>query len=423
MESLMRLALKKADEAEVYAIESTEMLARTTLMKIETCKESTSKGYALRVIKNGAVGFSFISDLSQSARAVKTAMKIARISQKEKYSFPAQHKPSNAKVFQKKIVNMTEDDLIDYVFAIRDDIAEQKVKPIQGEFAKAQSSVQIINSNGLDLTEESTLAVSIAVAKNKDVLTQEYFSLKKYSPQFLEVGKKAGELARKSAGGKPLKFEGPIVLSVDVIQELLDEVVLDAVDGEVVRRQQSKWNDSLSKQVLSENMSLVDDALIPYATGTVSFDDEGVPAQSTEFISKGILKKFLYDTRTGNLVDKKSTGNGFRSSFTDTPGITQTNIVLKPRRRENVMDIDNGVYIHDMMGYHNINGIVGDFALDITQGFIVKNGELGAPIKHCILTGNVFDLFKNVEAFDKKDELRGAFKAPMLRYQGRIISK
>jgi len=50
------------------------------------------------------------------------------------------------------------------------------------------------------------------------------------------------------------------------------------------------------------------------------------------------------------------------------------------------------------MGAHTGNVNRGDFSLNISSGYLIENGELQGQVKGAMIAGNIYDLFKNVEA-------------------------
>ena len=76
------------DELETYENTSFSLVARNSLDKIEVCKKSNSHGFGVRVVKDGSIGFSFYSEEKDKEAAIKRAVKSARLSPVENYSFP-----------------------------------------------------------------------------------------------------------------------------------------------------------------------------------------------------------------------------------------------------------------------------------------------------------------------------------------------
>jgi len=49
------------------------------------------------------------------------------------------------------------------------------------------------------------------------------------------------------------------------------------------------------------------------------------------------------------------------------------------------------------MGLHTANPISGDFSVGIS-GQWIENGEVGYPVKEAVISGNILELFKKIDA-------------------------
>jgi len=407
MEKILNKSLRYVDQAELFHSSSKTILARSTLDKIETLKTLYASGYGLRVVKNGAIGFSYFSDEKHAEHAIKQAVKTAKLSKKERYSLPTKKRYRRVKTLDRSYLDIDENKLVNQLFLLMQGVEEGGAEPNQAEVSVTISHTHIVNSEGIDVKADDSLGFAYVVAKKKEATGSEYFLSKSCGFDMEDVGRHAAAIANKSVGAKPVTFGGDIILGVDAFQEFFGVVIIPAINGENVRRKKSIWTDKIGETVMSESVTIYDDPFIPWGIGTSSFDDEGVPCTRKPIIDRGVLHSFLYDTRTANLVKKESTGNGFRSGFSGLPNISVTNIVMKPKHRENVFDTEKAVYVRELMGFHNLNPMTGDFALSISTGFFVEHGELTKPIRGCMLVGNFFDIMKNIKGFHKEDVIRG----------------
>ncbi|MDY6930628.1 MAG: metallopeptidase TldD-related protein, partial [Halobacteriota archaeon] len=57
----------------------------------------------------------------------------------------------------------------------------------------------------------------------------------------------------------------------------------------------------------------------------------------------------------------------------------------------------------------------GDFSLDGRNAFLIKNGEIREPIKQVMVSGNVFDLIKNIDGLDTDVKMAGNVIVPTVR--------
>ncbi|MCD4739791.1 TldD/PmbA family protein [archaeon] len=401
-------------ETSVHAI-----TARSSRDRIEVCKSSRAHGFGVRVIKDGAIGFSFYSKESEKEHAIKRAMQSASLSPKEHYALPQPLKPTKVKQYDSELAHMEEEGVIELLIDTINGASEE-AEPSKGEVSVGIATTHVSNSNGIDVSQKDTILSAYVSAKKEEAIGYEYFAKKKIEQDLTPLGKEAGHWASHSAGGKPINFQGQIIISVETISNFFETCVLRNLNGENLRRKKSLWKQD--DVVMHPNFSLKEDPTIPWTAGAVSTDDEGLPTQKKTLIEHGIVKKILYDTRTANLVATKSTGNGFRAGFNTVPLITSTNLILSTDKPTDIFDVKKGVYVKELMGFHNMNPITGDFSLDIVQGFTVKNGELDRPIKGCMLVGNFLDALKTAR-LGKQEQGKTYFFSPEMQFDGKVIHK
>ena len=103
--------------------------------------------------------------------------------------------------------------------------------------------------------------------------------------------------------------------------------------------------------------------------------------------------------------------------YSSLPYISPSNFIIEPV--DKLENFDNYVYVNGVIGSHTSNPITGDFAVEIQNAFMVKNGE-EIPIKKGLLSGNIFECLK--EAIPLNDvEQRGKLISPSLVIKGHIV--
>ena len=82
-------------------------------------------------------------------------------------------------------------------------------------------------------------------------------------------------------------------------------------------------------------------------------------------------------------------------------------------------DIADGLYVTEMIG-SGVNPVTGDYSRG-ASGFIIKDGELAAPVAEITIAGNLVDMFRAlVPANDL--EHRRAVNVPTLRVDGMTVA-
>lgn len=407
-------------ETEFYETTVYSLLARSSRDKVEVCKSVHAHGFGVRVVKEGAIGFSFYSREQEKEEALKRALKSAKLSPDEGYSLPPAASYKKVDQFDPEIGHLSEEDIVDFIL---DSIkgASEKAEPSKGEVSASVATTKITNSNGVDAEQKDSIFSVFVSAKKNEAIGYDYFTKKRLDGDAASIGRSAGDWASKSAGGKPIDFQGSIILSIDTISSFFGSCVLRNLNGEIARRGKSLWK--LGDPIMNPTITLSDDPSRPWASGTASVDDEGVPAEKKALIENGTVKKLLYNTRTANLVGTNSTGSGFRAGFAGVPSIHSTNTILSCEETTDVFDLTEGVFIKELMGFHNMNPVTGDFSLDIVQGFTIKNSALDKPVNGCMFVGNFLEILKGDVEFGEKEEGKNHFFSPKMRFEGRVVSK
>ena len=65
------------------------------------------------------------------------------------------------------------------------------------------------------------------------------------------------------------------------------------------------------------------------------------------------------------------------------------------------------------MGVHTANTISGEFSIGVS-GLWIENGAIKFPVKEAVISGNILDLFKKIEAIGDDVRFYGNIGAPSL---------
>ncbi len=197
------------------------------------------------------------------------------------------------------------------------------------------------------------------------------------------------------------------------------------------QRGTSFWKDSLGDSVAIESLNIVDKPHdLSAGSGIRSFDSEGNPTKDIEIIKDGVLQTFLHNQRTANKEKLEPTGNTFRSmggqpSFTQPPAnIFPNSLWVLPGEipeDELIKDTKQGIIIHNFQGtVRNQNGIFSGIA---KGAYLIENGEITKPVTGISISGNVFELLKNIQGIGKELHLTNAYAlTPMMKFTGIKVS-
>ena len=190
----------------------------------------------------------------------------------------------------------------------------------------------------------------------------------------------------------------PVVLGPGITGILLHEAIGHGMEADFNRKNISTYSTMIGKQVAEPIVTIIDDGTIPTMLGSINVDDEGTPGKKTVLVDKGILSSYMHDRISAKHYSLEPTGNGRRESYQHyiQPRMRNTYMLPGPSSPEEVIrSVQKGIYVKDVS-----NGQVkigeGDFAFYVSQGNMIEDGMLTAPIKDVNIMGNGPKMLKNV---------------------------
>ncbi|MDD5354705.1 MAG: TldD/PmbA family protein [bacterium] len=403
------------DFAEVYVEKSSLQSISCEENKIESIASGIDVGLGLRIVQGEETYYastnsqdlneilSLAGSLSKAAGERKTADSRWRIADKK------------AGIIHKILrepyeVNITEKiGLVNKVNAAAWK-KDPKIQQVQVDYGDRSKEIIIANSLGLFRQEQRIYVVLMlnVIAQSGEIIQTgrevlgglsgfEKFSAAAVEDLIEQATSRAIRMldARKAPSGKM-----PVVLDSQAGGTMIHEAIGHSLEADAVQKGISPvYKGKIGQQVASSLISVVDDATIPNMRGSFTMDDEGVPAQRTVLVEKGILKNYLYDQFTARKENTVSTGNGRRESYHYKPIPRMTNTMITPGEHDPASIIKStpkGLYVKKMGG-GQVNTATGDFVFEVVEAYKIVNGAQGQPVRGAILTGNGPDVLKSID--------------------------
>lgn len=171
--------------------------------------------------------------------------------------------------------------------------------------------------------------------------------------------------------------ETAVVLAPGMGGVLFHEAVGHPLEADIVDKEASVYRGRIGERLASEIVSGVDDATVPNAWGSFSFDDEGAPARRTVLFEDGVLRGWLYDRLRAEKDGVPSTGNGRRQSYAHPPIPRMTNTYIlsgSSTPEEIVSGTERGVFVTALAGGQT-NPATGDFVFGCAEAYLIERGE------------------------------------------------
>lgn len=387
VDELLRRARRICDDVEIYWEVERRLTAKAVLDRIEVVREIEHSGYGIRVINRGRLGFAYFNDAEKVEWAVKQALKGARYSIKGDFAFaPPARYPRVKRLYDKHLAEFDAADAVDGLCQMAD--VSSKARHVESVIKRSIGSWGVVNTQGLEVVQRAALLEAASIFQCGDGRAHDFYTSRECF-DFAEVAQRAAQYAVPLARRRKVRGEYDVIFDPIAFDQLLHQILIPAVNGEMVMKCKSPLVGRLGQSIATEQLTLCDNPLVPGGTASCRSDDEGIPQRPRPIIERGVLTGYLYDMRTAQLCGLSSTGNGFRSSFSVPPRIGTTNLVVEPGQMDE-KDV-RGLMVRDLLAVHNVNTETGDFAVEIAGGY-VWHGEIVRGIERSAVVGNFYDM-------------------------------
>ena len=375
--------------------------------KLKSASFDTSQGFGLRSVAGDVTGFAHASALDEPAlkRAVETVKAVRSGKGGKSDESPlgaprgtnrllyADDNPIDGVPFAKKVALLQEIDA--YVRA-----KEPKARQVSVSLSGSWQVVEIVKAGGwraADVRPLVRLNVSVVCADGTRMEAGSTGSGRRapygdiFMPDYWK--KEADEAIRQALVN--LKSvdapagEMPVVLGAGWSGVLWHEAVGHGLEGDFHRKKTSMFTHLMGEMVASKGVTVIDDGTMADRRGSLTIDDEGTPTQRNVLIEDGRLVGLMQDRMNARLMGVKPTGNGRRQGHAYAPMPRMTNTIMlggTADPQEIIGSVKKGLYCANFGG-GQVDIVSGKFVFSVTEGYMIENGKLGAPVKGATLIG------------------------------------
>jgi TldD protein len=409
-----------SDYADIRIIDKKVESITTENLNVKSILNSRSLGVGIRVIIDGALGFASSQNLNEIHEVSLKAIEIAKASkklQKEKIKMSSKEvivdqyltsididpfiipKSEKIELLLKAENSMRNNAKLNTTSGSMDFQKEEKIfADTDGSYItqilyESGAGIQACATNGEDMQMRS---YPNSFRGNHSTAGYEYIISLKLVENGERIAKEAENLVNADecpSGYFDIVIDGS-QLALQVHESIGHPVELDRVLGyEAAFAGMSfltvdKLKDNFKYG--SEHVTVVADATIPKGLGTFGYDDDGVKAQKTVIIDKGIFKNFISSRDTAMKINQLSNGTNRADGWGNLPIVRMTNINLMPGNyefEELFESIEYGFYLCTNKSW-SIDDKRLNFQFATEIAYEIKNGKLTGKIyKNPIYTG------------------------------------
>ncbi|MFZ5975072.1 MAG: TldD/PmbA family protein [Bacillota bacterium] len=415
MKKLLNGAKKEgADEAEAYLVQGASTRVTVFGGEVDSFTDSLARGIGLRTLHRGKRGQSYSEAFDEAAAEmmIGAARQSAMLYDKKEPPLlcaPGPQSYQNVKisayngdgVSQKEKTEMA----LELYHAARD--KSPLVRSVQHcALSCGSGGTHLLGSLGMDAAFSDGLClIYIQPVVQEGGWTQTGFafgvSRDFYSLDPKAVAAQAVERALEKRGAKPVPSGGyPVILQARAAYDLLAAFspvfsAKRAQDG--LSHLQGKEGEMIAAQCVT----IMDDPLQADGFASAPFDGEGVPCRTMPVIENGRLFTLLHNRESAAKAGAEPTGHASRGSYKSAVDIAPSNFFIKPGEKgfmELQKEMGRGLVVTELEGLHaGVNTVSGDFSLP-ARGFYIEGGERVHAVEQVVLSGNFFELLKQVAA-------------------------
>ncbi|NYE56515.1 TldD/PmbA family protein [Carboxydothermus ferrireducens] len=414
-EVLREAAQRGAPFAEIYFEEKNNFGLVLEDGKIEKVTQGVEAGAGIRVIDaNGRTTYAYTNDLS--LEALLKAVRVATLGLNGlKDSVSLENPEVTSGNVQIKPGEVAAEEKLNLLKVADEEIRRlgPEIRQVQASYGELEAKVVIANTEGtyVEMNKTRVRFAVQAVAEKDGVIQTGYDAIgttkgfETFKEQQVDVAARAaGERAIKMLSAEPAPSgEMPVVMAGEAGGTMIHEASGHGLEADIVQKRMSVYAGKKGQKVASSLITVVDDGTIPGKYGTVPYDDEGNKTKKNVLIDRGILTGYMYDRLTAKKDNVEPTGNGRRESYQHKPIPRMTNTYIVPGEDDPekiIREVKEGLLVKKMGG-GQVDTNTGDFVFEVSEGYLIEDGQVTVPVRGATLTGNGPEVLNNVLAVGK----------------------
>lgn len=394
-----------ADDADLYFEHTTTTGVAMADRIVNRAYTSVDLGVGVRVVVGNQVGYAYTEDLSlksiiaaaQTARSIAHAgapaapAAVPRVGQHPDY-YPVDRYWSDVDLSAR--VPMIR------AWESRAFSADERIEKVHTALDDVDSHVLIARADGLvvyDYRPMTRAFVSVTAAEGSvresgshNTASRSDLSFYDEARQHRLVDSAVERAVRALSAGKPPAGEMPVVLAAGSSGILLHEAIGHGMEADFNRKNISIYANRMGKPIAPAEVTIIDDATLPNARGSLNVDDEGNATEKTVLVEEGNLRTYLHDRISARHYGVEPTGSGRRESFRHAvlPRMRSTYMEPGPHDPSDIIaGVEHGLYC-EVFGNGAVQIGAGDFSFYVRHGRMIEGGKLTRPVKDVNLIGN-----------------------------------
>ncbi len=419
MRRLLTVAKENADAAEVYLLKKRSIPVNFGNGKLQKMNLSSVLEVALRIIRNGKLGFSFGTSLEDPHVLISQAVKSAERGADVDFEFPSDSSQESCDNYDPSTLDYSVEKLAEKCSEPIDWLKQQGITaPIEAGIHLEREELSILNTSGLEVSYPTSTVFQyyMLILEGSGAgpfLDDVHCAYRNVDRARLQKLGDIYNFAQKHCKVHTRKMK--VLLTPESVEQVIMWRIESGVSGRSLLDHITPLEDKIGEKICDERITITEDPLLKNFVQSRPFDDEGVATQKLPIIEKGVFKNFVFDLNTAKKLNTQSTGNGYKTTFWGGDITTPVTAYLcQPVFErgslsfdEMVKEMDEGIILDLANGAHSGNIPAGFFSVNVGFGLYVKDGVIQGRAGDAMVSGNIYDLLQNLHSVSKELNWKG----------------
>lgn len=405
MKTLLQSAQERFDQVETYRIKEESANIQYQNDALQKIDNNIQSAMTLRVIKDKKLGFAYTRNLLSNEDLIKNAENSLLGEVNVEYQFPHSPLVEALDSYDPAIENLDAARIAEECQRLSKIIRYSTDAETDIFAGKDVTTIQLINSNGTDLSHKTSLYyLYFNLVYPGSASGISYFIQGK---NFLQCEHEIIEkvIARYQAGNKivqPQSGAMEVLFMPQTMYALTWRLAL-GTSSQSFYDKVTPIADKQEMKIFDNKLTFFTDPLDDRYPGSRPFDDEGVVCRRHVIINNGFFEKRFNDLNYAAKLKERPTGHGFRRSMTSLPAPSMQYLNMIPGHdsfADMIKGMDRGIILESILGAHSGNLANGDLSIGVAPALYVENGEIKGRLKEGMVSGNIYQILRKVEAVE-----------------------
>ena len=204
----------------------------------------------------------------------------------------------------------------------------------------------------------------------------------------------------------PNKFVGKLIVTPDCINNFLGFITNDISDQKMISGN-SIYKEKLNEQITDNKLTFHSKPVSNEIEDGYFVTNDGYIAKNLTIIDKGILNSYLLGIYGAKKLGKNRSLNDGGAYIVESGKKSYYDIIK---------NIDQGILLSRFSGGNT--SADGDFSGVAKNSYYIKNGEIKYPITETMVSGNICNMFNNIDEISKERINFGSELLPWISFDG-----